>query len=117
MRKQTAPQIRNNREASSRKQSGLIAQGPDAQPSATSGCALDNHSHRTRIRRNSATSRPGSACLVLRRAFVVTGTASGTESQRQMATRVGPFQVGSATESPAPVSRSANSPFPFTPCP
>ena len=47
MRKQTAPQIRNNREASSRQQSGLIAPGPDAQPSATSECALDYHSHRT----------------------------------------------------------------------
>ena len=47
MRKQTAPHSQKNREASSRKQSGLIAQGPDAQPSATPGSALDNHSHRT----------------------------------------------------------------------
>ncbi len=49
MRKQTAPQIRDNREASSRKQSGLIAQDVSAQQSATPNCVLDNRSHRTRI--------------------------------------------------------------------
>ena len=48
MRKQTAPQIRDNREASSRKQSGLIAQDGSAQQSAMSKSVLDNRSHRTR---------------------------------------------------------------------
>jgi len=52
MRKQTAPQIRNNCEASSRKQSGLIAQNPSAQQSATPSSVLDNLSHTTRIRLN-----------------------------------------------------------------
>ena len=47
MRKQTAPQIRDNREASSRKQSGLIAQDVSAQQSAMSKSVLDNRSHRT----------------------------------------------------------------------
>jgi len=47
MRKQTAPQTRRNREASSRKQSGLIAQDLSAQQSATPDCVLDNRSHRT----------------------------------------------------------------------
>jgi len=48
MRKQTAPQIRDNREASSRKQSGLIAQDGSAQQSAMSKSVLDNRSHRTK---------------------------------------------------------------------
>src|SRR5438046_8050588 len=48
MRKQTAPQIRDNREASSRKQSGLIAQDVSAQQSAMSKSVLDNRSHRAR---------------------------------------------------------------------
>ncbi len=48
MRKQTAPQIRDNREASSRKQSGLIAQDVSAQQSAMSKSVLDNRSHRTK---------------------------------------------------------------------
>jgi hypothetical protein len=52
MRKPTAPHIRTNRHASSRKQSGLIAQGSNAQHSATADSVLDNHSHRTRIRQN-----------------------------------------------------------------
>ena len=47
MRKQTAPQIRKNREASSRKQSGLIAQDVSEQQSATPNSVLDNRSHRT----------------------------------------------------------------------
>jgi len=47
MRKQTAPQIRDDREASSRKQSGLIAQDVSAQQSAMSKSVLDNRSHRT----------------------------------------------------------------------
>jgi hypothetical protein len=49
MRKPTAPHIRNNRHASSRKQYGLIAQGSNAQHSATADSVLDNHSHRTEI--------------------------------------------------------------------
>jgi len=49
MRKQTAPRIRKHRQASSRKQSGLIAQDLLAQQSATPGSVLDNHSHRTCI--------------------------------------------------------------------
>ena len=49
MRKKTAPQIRKNREASSRKASGLIAQDLSAQQSATLDCVLDNRSHRTHI--------------------------------------------------------------------
>src|SRR6266851_7970529 len=52
MRKQTAPHIQKNREASSRKQSGLIAQDLSAPQSATPDSVLDNHSHRTRIRHN-----------------------------------------------------------------
>ncbi len=48
MRKKTAPQIRKNREASSRKASGLIAQDLSAQQSATLDCVLDNRSHRTK---------------------------------------------------------------------
>jgi hypothetical protein len=48
MRRQTAPQTRKHRPASSHKQAGLIAQ--DAQQSATAGSRLDNHSHRTRLR-------------------------------------------------------------------
>ena len=52
MRKKTAPQIQKNREASSRKASGLIAQDLSAQQSATLDCVLDNRSHRTRIRQN-----------------------------------------------------------------
>ena len=47
MRKKTAPQIQKNREASSRKASGLIAQDLSAQQSATLDCVLDNRSHRT----------------------------------------------------------------------
>ena len=47
MRKQTAPQTRRNREASSRKQSGRIAQDGSAQQSATPNCVLDDRSHRT----------------------------------------------------------------------
>ena len=47
MRKQTAPQIRDNRAASCRKQSGLIAQDVSAQQSAMSKSVLDNRSHRT----------------------------------------------------------------------
>ena len=50
MRKQTAPRIRKRRHASSRKQSGLIAQDLSAPQSATPDSVLDNHSHRTRIR-------------------------------------------------------------------
>jgi len=51
MRKKTAPQIQKNREASSRKASGLIAQDLSAQQSATLDCVLDNRSHRTGIGR------------------------------------------------------------------
>jgi len=47
MRKQTAPQTPKRRNASSRKQAGLIAQGKNAQQSATPKSALDNRSHRT----------------------------------------------------------------------
>src|SRR2546426_5037111 len=47
MRKKTAPQIRKNRETSSRKPSGLIAQDLSAPQSATLDCVLDNRSHRT----------------------------------------------------------------------
>ena len=47
MRKKTAPQIRKNRKASSRKQPGLIAQDLSAPQSATRQSVLDNHSHRT----------------------------------------------------------------------
>jgi len=47
MRKKTAPQIRKNRETSSRKPSGLIAQDLSAPQSATPDSVLDNHSHRT----------------------------------------------------------------------
>ncbi len=47
MRKQTAPPIRNNRETSSRKPSGLIAQDVSAPQSATPNSVLDNRSHRT----------------------------------------------------------------------
>jgi len=50
MRKQTAPRIPKHRPASSRKQPGLIAQGLNAQQSATPDSVLDNHSHRTTIR-------------------------------------------------------------------
>ena len=49
MRKKTAPQIQKNREAPSRKASGLIAQDLSAQQSATLDCVLDNRSHRTRV--------------------------------------------------------------------
>jgi hypothetical protein len=59
MRKKTAPQIRKNCEASSRKTSGLIAQDLSAQQSATPDCVLDNHSHRTSIRLRA--SQPNSA--------------------------------------------------------
>ncbi len=63
MRKKTAPQIRKNREASSRKPSGLIAQDLSAQQSATLDCVLDNRSHRTSIRTASRTlPSPSSAC-------------------------------------------------------
>jgi len=55
MRKKTAPQIQKNREASSRKASGLIAQDLSAQQSATLDCVLDNRSHRTRFRLTSLT--------------------------------------------------------------
>ena len=47
MRKKTAPKPRQHRPASPTQQSGLIAQGRDAQQSATRNCALDNRSHRT----------------------------------------------------------------------
>ena len=47
MRKKTAPKPRQHRPASPTQQSGLIAQGKDAQQSATRNCALDNRSHRT----------------------------------------------------------------------
>ena len=50
MRKQTAPQTGKNRKASSRKQSGLIAQGPNAPQSARVNSVLDNRSHRTELR-------------------------------------------------------------------
>ena len=43
----TAPQTRNDRKASSRKQSGLIARAKNAQQSARPKSALDNRSHRT----------------------------------------------------------------------
>src|SRR6266511_4109698 len=49
MRKQTAPPIRNNRETSSRKPSGLIAQDVSAPQSATPNSVLDNRSHRTHV--------------------------------------------------------------------
>src|SRR6266704_3537171 len=55
MRKKTAPQIQKNREASSRKASGLIAQDLSAQQSASLDCVLDNRSHRTRFRLTSLT--------------------------------------------------------------
>ena len=45
--KKAAPQTRKRRKASSRKQSGLIAQDKNAQQSAMTKSALDNHSHRT----------------------------------------------------------------------
>ncbi len=66
MRKQTAPQIRNNREASSRKQSGLIAQDLSAQQSATPNSVLDNRSHRTSIRPRAEPqpSQPNSVLLI-----------------------------------------------------
>ena len=59
MRKKTAPQIRKNRETSSRKPSGLIAQDLSAPQSATLDCVLDNRSHRTSIRLRAA--QPNSA--------------------------------------------------------
>ena len=46
-KKQTASQTRKHPAASSRKQSGLIAQGKNAPQSAAPKCALDNRSHRT----------------------------------------------------------------------
>jgi hypothetical protein len=52
MRKQTAPRTRKHRHVSSRKQSGLIAQDLSAPQSATPDSVLDNHSHRTGVRRN-----------------------------------------------------------------
>jgi hypothetical protein len=49
-KKKTAAQTPNDRKASSRKQSGLIARGKNAQQSARPGSALDNRSHRTVMR-------------------------------------------------------------------
>ena len=49
-KKKTAPQTRNDRKASSRKQAGLIARGKKARQSARPASALDNRSHRTVMR-------------------------------------------------------------------